>query len=491
MCGQGRVFVQQRVNAMNLPFALTRFLSVVSLVLILVSSLGLAVFIGRTANQTLLRRQQQYSQLVAENLNKQVYRRFTVPTWFVFGRIALQHPAQYKLLDEVIQATIVGQQIESLRIFDQVKVIGYSLDKDEVGRTDIPVSGLDAVFEKGKPVYEIVSSVPLWRAFFSFDLPPQSFLLHTVYPLSIDPSVHESLNIAIDDSPVLGVIELTQDITQDYLTVIRFQWIILLTCIGSSLVLFAILQFFIIRAERILADRMQRNHRLETELHQNEKLASMGRVIASIAHEIRNPLGIIRSSAELLLRRAGESDPSRRILAAMFDESCRLSQTVNDFLDYARPRAPQALPVDLGGVIDQCCGFLESEFSRYQVGLARSRAGDLTITGDKDLLYRAFYNVLSNALQAVQGSGHIWITERGEADDVCISIRDSGPGFPPEALNRMLDPFFTTKDNGTGLGLPIVNTIISSHGGRLELTNHPDGGAVVTMILPRRREDFK
>ncbi len=481
--------MSQRVNAMNLPFALTRFLSVVSLVLILASTLTLALFIGRTANKTLISRQQQYSQLVAANLNRQIFRQFTVPVFLQFGRIALQHPAQYKLLDEVIQTSIIGQQIETLRIFDQVKVIGYSLDQEELGRTDIPVNGLDSVFERKRPVFEIVSPISHWRAFFMFKLPPKSFILHTVYPLTIDTTFQAGIQTPAD-SPVLGVIEITHDITQDYSTVIRFQWIILLTCIGSSLVLFAILQFFIIRAERILADRMQRTRRLESELHQNEKLASMGRVIASIAHEIRNPLGIIRSSSELLLKRTPSGDVSHRIIEAIFDESCRLSQTVNDFLDYARPRPPQRMLVDMGLVLDQACGFLESEFSRRNIRLERRRSGDLSITGDKDLLYRAIYNIISNALQALGENGTLTVSEQGEADEVRLVFLDSGPGFAPEVMDRVLDPFFTTKDNGTGLGLPIVNTIITSHGGRLELANHPGGGAQVTVILPRLHEEL-
>ena len=475
---------------MDLPFALTRFLSLVSLVLILASSLGLALFIGRTANKILLSRQQQYAQLVAENLNQQIYRRFTVPTWLAFGRIALQQTAQYERLDEVIKTSIGSQQIESLRIFDQVKVIGYSLNREEEGRADILVSGLDAVFERKRPIYEIVSPMPHWRAFFSLDPPPKNFMLRTVYPLSIDLSFHDATEIPLVSDEVLGVIELSQDITQDYAAVIRFQWIILLTCIGSSLVLFAILQFFIIRAERILSVRMQRTRKLEAELHQSEKLASMGRVIASIAHEIRNPLGIIRSSAELLLRRAEDNDPSTRILEAVFDESCRLSQTVNDFLDYARPRPPKYMPVDTGLILDQVCGFLESEFSRYQIELHREQIGDLTVAGDKDLLYRAFYNVLANALEALRGPGLIRLRAEGELEEVTVAFADNGSGFPADALERALDPFFTTRDNGTGLGLPIVNTIVSSHGGRLDLSNHPAGGAVVAITLPRLRKDF-
>lgn len=108
-------------------------------------------------------------------------------------------------------------------------------------------------------------------------------------------------------------------------------------CLLSSVVLFGLLLMLIHRAERVLAERMHRNRLLENELHSNEKLAGMGRVIASIAHEIRNPLGIIRSSAELLQRRTDKADSgTARILGAIYDESVRLSQTVNDFLDYAR-----------------------------------------------------------------------------------------------------------------------------------------------------------
>ena len=248
----------------------------------------------------------------------------------------------------------------------------------------------------------------------------------------------------------------------------------------------------------MLMERMVRTRKLEAELHQNEKLASMGRVIASIAHEIRNPLGIIRSSAELLLRRmspSGSALPSpreeadRRILSAVYDESCRLSQIVTDFLDYARPRMPRQDPVDMNALLSQALGFLEGEMHRVGVEYVRHTPPELYVRGDKDLLYRAVYNIIVNAYQAIGHDGVIRIRGRVLAGDIVeIAFHDSGPGFPPEALPRLLDPFFTTKDNGTGLGLPIVSTIITSHGGRLELSNPDGGGAQVSIILPVARE---
>ena len=115
----------------------------------------------------------------------------------------------------------------------------------------------------------------------------------------------------------------------------------------------------------------------------------------------------------------------------------------------------------------------------------------MVVHGDKDLLYRAIYNVVSNALQAMGSGGTLHILGRrlGEGQ-LELSFRDSGPGFDPAGLEHALDPFFTTKDHGTGLGLPIVNTIIIGHGGQLHISNAPapESGAVIAMILPLARD---
>ena len=129
--------------------------------------------------------------------------------------------------------------------------------------------------------------------------------------------------------------------------------------------------------------------------------------------------------------------------------------------------------------------FLDGEMKRLGVECVRDTEGSLFVLGDKDLLYRAVYNILVNAYQAIGTNGTIHI--RGERRDdgmIALSFHDSGPGFPPALLHKLLDPFFTTKDHGTGLGLPIVNTIITSHNGKLLLTNPEEGGAMITILLP-------
>ncbi len=463
-----------------LPLSFARTLSWVSLVLVLCTSLGLSVFIANSARETLLTRQQDFARLLVLNLNHQIFQRFTLPTVLAYGRIALRQPVQYERLEQVVQSVTHGLQVERLRIYDFNRVVAYSTDRSELGRTGLAPRGLDAAMYGAKPQFEILSTLPAWQAPFRLPLEAGTYTLRVLYPLRGDMSLPNA-----ESAPAMGVLEVTQDITGDYEQVVAFQWLIVGMCLLSSVLLFTMLLLLIRRVERILAQRMAETRRLEQELHSNERLTSMGRVIASIAHEIRNPLGIIRSSAELLLRRVDKADKGTgRILNAVFDESVRLSQTVNDFLDYARPRQPRQDLVDVNLVLDQVMAFLEGEFRNCEVEVLRALPADMFTLGDKDLLYRAFYNILVNARQAMAGAGVIRIGGLREGGTLTIFFQDSGPGFPPANIEQMLDPFFTTKDDGTGLGLPIVRSIITSHGGGIVLENAPEGGAVVRVTLP-------
>ena len=468
----------------TLPLSYARTLSWVSLVFILLTSLGLSFFISNSARETLLTRQEEFARLLAQNLNSQIFRRFALPTIMASGRIALRQPTQYEHLDRVVRSVIQGLPVERLRIYDFSHLVAYSTQKEELGKTGLAPSYLDEVLHDLTPRSEIVSNIPSWQAPFSVPLYPGTFVLRVLYPLRGEP-LREGIA-----PPVMGVLELTQDITDDYEQVLAFQGIIVVMCLLSSVILFGLLLVLIQRAERVLADRMIKNRQLEQELNSNERLASRGRVVASIAHEIRNPLGIIRSSAELLQNRTAKADTgTARILGAIYDESVRLSQTVNDFLDYARPRQPRRDLVDVNLVLDQVLAFLEGELGRHGVAVERRTAPALFILGDKDLLYRAFYNILVNGQQAMDGPGLLYVHGRmeysaGGEPQVCLEFLDSGPGFDQANMQSLLEPFFTTKDGGTGLGLPIVRSIIASHGGRVELANGPEGGALVYVILP-------
>lgn len=467
----------------SLPLTYARTLSWLSLVVVLTTGLALSFFISNSARETLLTKQEDFASLLAANLNHQIYRRFTVPTVLAYGRVALRQPAQYERLDQVIQSVIHGLGIERLRVYDIGRVIAYSTDREDLGRTGQAPPSVEEALKGATPQLEILSAYPMWQAPFRLPLEPGSFVVRAIYPLRGEP-----LPDAPDQTPpVMGVLELSQDITADYEAVLAFQALIVGMCLVSSVVLFSLLLLLIRRAERVLAERMNKNRALEQQIHSTERLVSMGRVIASIAHEIRNPLGIIRSSAELLIKRTeGQDRTTSRILGAIFDESRRLSQTVNDFLDYARPRQPRQDRVEAGQILHQALAFLEGEFERTGIEVVREMPDELCVLGDKDLLYRAFYNILVNAQQAMDGPGRILVTGHLDTDKSVVELdfTDSGPGFDTASLDNVLDPFFTTKDTGTGLGLAIVKTIVDSHNGAITLENSPEGGAVVRIALP-------
>ncbi len=468
-------------RGISLSFA--RTLSWLSLVVVLLTSLGLSFFISNSARQTLMHRQENFITVLTQNLNNQIFQRFAVPTIVAYGRISLREAPQYERLDKVVKSVIEGLPVTRLRLYDFSHVVAYSTTPGEIGKKGLAPIGIEKVLAGEMSQPEIVAAMPVWRALFSMPLDPGSFQLRVLYPLRGDA-------FRLGRTPVLGVLELTQDITADYVQVLAFQCIIVVMCLLSSVVLFALLLLIIHRAEKSLALRMQKNRQLEKEIQSTERLVSMGRVVASIAHEIRNPLGIIRSTAELLQRRASkvQDKGTVRLLQAIYDESVRLSQTVNDFLDYARPRQPRQDPVDLGLVLSQIFAFVEGEFARAGVEIDKEMTGPVWVLGDKDLLYRAFYNVLANARQALDGGGRIKVRAACDGDWAELAVTDSGKGFDLDVLPHLLEPFFTTKDGGTGLGLPIVKSIVESHGGSIALANAPEGGACVTVRLPLARD---
>jgi two-component system, NtrC family, sensor histidine kinase HydH len=463
------------------PLGFAKFLSWTMLLVILGSSLFLSIIIANLARESILDKQQRFALLLAENLNHQIYRRFTLPTLLGYGRIALKDPVQYERLGQVVDSTIHGLHVKELRIYDFDHIVSFALDKELVGQEGLAGATVLRALNGGKHSFEIISKVSPLGAMFQLSTKPGDVVLKTTFPLRTE----QSLAFGEEGETIMGVLEFIQDITEDYHAVVRFQWVIIGATFASSLLLFLVMLMIIRRAERNQVERLAERERLERELHQSEKLASMGRTVAGIAHEIRNPLGIICSSAELLLQKIpADPEKSTRILQAIHDESKRLSRTVNEFLDYARPRPPALAVIDASNVLDQVLTFLEGECSGKQVTVDKRYVAGLKIKGDNDLLYRAFYNVLVNSIQAMPQGGTLTI-ESGRSDRrVAIVFRDTGPGFDQQTLSQITDPFFTTKDHGTGLGLAIVDNIVKSHQGTLELADAPEGGALVRILFP-------
>ena len=200
-----------------LPLSYARTLSWLSLVVILLTSLGLSFFISNSARETLLTRQEDFARLLVENLNSQIFRRFALPTILASGRIALRQPTQYEHLDRVVQSVIQGLPVERLRIYDFSRLVAYSTKKEDVGRAGLSPPNLDDVLHGAAPKSEIISSIPAWQAPFRVPLREGTFVLRVLYPLRGEPLRPG------EDAPVMGALELTQDITGDYEQVLAFQ----------------------------------------------------------------------------------------------------------------------------------------------------------------------------------------------------------------------------------------------------------------------------
>lgn len=463
------------------PFDFVKFLSWSIFVLLAGFSLALSISISNYAENILLSKQKQFALLLAENLNHQIYRRFTLPTLIGYGYITLKNEEQYSRLEQVVLSTIHSFHVMEVRVYDLANRVSYATNKEMVGRGDLSTEAVGRAQEKGEKSYEIVKRGSPFFGFFFVQPKAGDVALKITYPLRAEQSLSTP-----SENPIIGILEITQDITEDYETVLTFERLVVVSTFLGSLLLFFVMRAVFRRADRMNAERIREKERLERELHQQEKLAGIGRMVAGVAHEIRNPLGIIQSSAELLHKKAAkENDRSALILKAIYDEAKRLGRTVGDFLDYARPRQPRRDPVNLSAVLDQIVFFLERECAERSVEVAKEYPAELFASGDKDLLYRAFYNVVSNAIQALNGAGgRIVIRAAGTPETVSLSFLDTGPGFDQATRDKALDPFFTTKDTGTGLGLAIVANIVESHGGRIALGDNPDGGARVDVTLP-------
>lgn len=473
-----------RSDTPTVTFQTAKVLSLTFFVLLLGSNLVLSVFLSDYARRTLLEKQKDYALLLSENLNHQIFQRFTLPTLLAFGKVDLKDPRQVERLDQIVRTTMQGFHVLDLRVFGFERRVVYSYDSAEVGSDKGAGEAVDRALEKGLNDFQILTRHGDLKAFFIVDFEPEDVTMKTVYALRAD----RRINPNDPRGPVMGALEFTQDITEDYKRVITFERIIVASTTVTSLTLFFILLVILRRADRLATERAAEKERFERELHQTERLASMGRMVAGVAHEIRNPLGIIRSTAELLLQRTKNDDSNgmnSKLLTAIFDESKRLSRTVNDFLDYARPKQPRQDDVDLGKVLNQVAVFMEQKCRDQGVTIERDFGENLHLKGDADLLYRAVYNLVANALDALGGPGTIRLTARQDENALSLSVGDSGPGFPPDTLDHVKDPFFTTKENGTGLGLAIVDSIIQGHGGRLELSNNDGGGAQVTASFPK------
>jgi two-component system, NtrC family, sensor histidine kinase HydH len=249
---------------------------------------------------------------------------------------------------------------------------------------------------------------------------------------------------------------------------------------------------------RELAERLaETNRRLEqaqAEARRSERLAALGQLSAGLAHEIRNPLGVIKGSAEMLTQKLQASDELARELAGYIStEVNRLSALVTEFLDFARPLHAQPQPADLTALLDRVLQIVAARFAgkpEQAVRVERHYSTGLPLVPlDESLCEQAFLNLVQNAYEAMEEPGgtlqvNVQLVTKDGRDGVELRLGDTGPGVPEGLREEIFNPFVTTKKTGVGLGLSIVSKIVDGHGGSIRVENAPEGGAVFTLFFP-------
>ena len=230
----------------------------------------------------------------------------------------------------------------------------------------------------------------------------------------------------------------------------------------------------------------------QREMARAEHLATIGELAAGLAHEIRNPLAGIAGVVEVMGRELPPESASRTVLPEVQSEIQHIQAILNDLLAYARPRPPEFHLADLNATVEQAV-FL----ARQQV---RTKPIEITLEPDKRLtrilhdpvqVQQVILNLLLNGIQAISNQGKIEVALRQETEYAVVRIRDNGKGISRESLPRIFKPFFTTRKEGTGLGLPLARGIVESHEGRIEVTSEPGRGAQFEVWLPILRAKGK
>ena len=239
-----------------------------------------------------------------------------------------------------------------------------------------------------------------------------------------------------------------------------------------------------------LADANRNLQAAEAAMRRSERLAALGQLSAGLAHELRNPLGTMKTSAEMLLKNVDPSNTVAREMAGFISsEVDRTNSLVTRFLDFARPLALRLEKTDLVQVIDRAVSDIENHTPPFDVVIYKNYSPDIPpFLLDGQLMERVLYNLLLNAVQASPPRGSITVKTRQFDGTVEVAVIDRGAGIDEKHQENIFNPFFTTKSTGVGLGLAIVSKIVDEHGGKIAVESEPGEGSVFRVYLPFRED---
>jgi signal transduction histidine kinase len=229
-------------------------------------------------------------------------------------------------------------------------------------------------------------------------------------------------------------------------------------------------------AWRNLAKSSELQIRLVRASEMTTHLKEMNLAAAGLAHETRNPLNIIRGLAQMISKQPGSPKEIQQKSREIIEEADKVAAQLNEFINYSRPRELRRSRLALGSVVNEVVRALNYDLEEKNISL-QIKAEPLSIEADEQLLRQALFNLLLNAIQAVDGGGEIQVVAaKRDAAEAMLEVRDNGPGVPPDHRAEIFKPYFTTQKTGTGLGLAVVQQIVLAHGWEVEcLANEPQG----------------
>jgi signal transduction histidine kinase len=223
----------------------------------------------------------------------------------------------------------------------------------------------------------------------------------------------------------------------------------------------------------------------QADLTRAAKLAIVGEMSAAMSHEVRTPLGILRSSADLLLREPKLTKDGKEVLGFIISETERLNKLVSTLIDAARPRQLNKVNVDLTEIATNAIALLKSQAQAKNIAIIFEQTEAIHLLADADQMTQVMMNLLINALQILPNGGKIELNLRDEKEQVVMDFIDNGPGILAENQAQIFEPFFTQRSGGVGLGLAVVRQIVQAHGGEISYQDSPQKGAQFTIILPK------
>lgn len=235
-----------------------------------------------------------------------------------------------------------------------------------------------------------------------------------------------------------------------------------------------------------LQQEEQERRRLEEGIRQTERVAALGHLSAGLAHEIRNPLGIMKVSIQMLAQEKCGDKVVAEYCQVLSEECERLNRMLSEFLSFARPKELMRERIRLGELVRESVALIQPALGKNRIQLEQVSASVLNqeVEVDPDQIKQVILNILLNAADAQEKEGVIRLEGIEEEGFIGFAVSDEGTGISPEDMPFIYDPFFTTKEKGTGLGLSVVHRILDQHGGRIRIVNRIEGGVTVKILLP-------